>query len=185
MGMANVVVTDYHRKPIVNTSALPSGVIVADDDPVILSILKTRLEALGQSVMLANNGLEAVDIATRVQASLVLLDIQMPESDGVSACAQIRSLPGYSITPIVMLTSHDTEQAQIASSRAGATMFLPKPFTTARLMLTLSRFLPISDAAFQNLHDNAVRASGGKTFMRAEVVGDLYTLHERKNDGAE
>jgi CheY-like chemotaxis protein len=171
--MANVIATDYHRRPIVNTSALPSGVIVADDDPVILSVLKTRLEALGQPVMLANNGLEAIDIATRVQASLVLLDIDMPEADGVSACAQIRSLPGYCITPIVMLTGYDNEQAQIASSHAGATMFLTKPFSTASLMLTLSRFLPISDAALQNIHDNAVRASGGKIFntIRARVAG--------------
>jgi two-component system alkaline phosphatase synthesis response regulator PhoP len=139
---------------------------VADDDSVIRNVLKAMLEMLGQNVSLANNELEAVMLASKMQASLVILDIKMPKLDGLLACAQIRKLPGYTETPIVMLTSDDTERSQTAASRAGATMFLVKPFTTAGLTLALSRFLLIDNTTLQSIHDAAIRAAGGRVFTR-------------------
>ena len=144
----------------------PTGVIVADDDPLIRSILKGKLEAIEQDVFMANNGLEAVELASKMQASLVILDVKMPKLDGLLACEQIRKLPGYAATPIVMLTFQDTERAQKTASRAGATMFLVKPFGSAALMLALSRFLPIDDATQQAIHAEAVRAAGGRVFAK-------------------
>jgi two-component system alkaline phosphatase synthesis response regulator PhoP len=144
----------------------PTGVIVADDDPMIRNILKDKLEAIEQNVFLANNGLEALGLASRMQASLVILDVKMPKLDGLLACERIRRLPGYATTPIVMLTFQDTERAQIAASRAGATMFLVKPFGSAALMLALSRYLPIDVITQQSIHDNAVRAAGGRVFAK-------------------
>lgn len=143
-----------------------TGVIVADDDPLIRSILKSKLEAIDQEVFLANNGLEAVALASKVEASLVILDIKMPKLDGVQACDQIRKLPGYAQTPIVMLTFEDTARAQTLASRAGATMFLVKPFGSAALMLALSRYLPIGEARQQEIYSTAIRAAGGKTFSK-------------------
>jgi len=125
------------------------------------------LEAIDQDVALAANGLEAVDLASATAAALIILDVKMPELDGFQACAQIRKLPGYERTPIVILNFDNGESAQSTASRAGATMFLVKPFTTASLMLALSRFLPISDATQQQIHANAVRATGGRVFAAA------------------
>jgi CheY-like chemotaxis protein len=144
----------------------PTGVIVADDDHCIRRVLKGMLEGLEQEVHLVTDGLEAVALAARVAASLVLLDINMPKLDGLQACAQIRRLPGYAATPIVMLTAEEGEKVQAAASNAGASMFLVKPFSTASLMLALSRVLPINDAMQQKIHANAVRASGGQVFAR-------------------
>src|ERR1700722_2593553 len=144
----------------------PTGVVVADDDSMIRSILKDNLEAIQQDVFLANNGLEAVELASRMQASLVILDVKMPKLDGLVACERIRKLPGYALTPIVMLTFQDTERAQHAASRAGATMFLVKPFGSAALMLALSRYLPIDNTTQQAILDNAVRAAGGRVFAK-------------------
>ena len=149
------------------TSGKRSGIIVADDDPFICRVLKGMLEAIDQDVALAANGLEAVDLASATAAALIILDVKMPELDGFQACAQIRKLPGYERTPIVILTFDNGESAQSTASRAGATMFLVKPFTTASLMLALSRFLPISDATQQQIHANAVRATGGRVFAAA------------------
>jgi CheY-like chemotaxis protein len=126
------------------------------------------LEAIDQDVVLATNGLEAVDLASSMAASLVILDVKMPELDGFQACVQVRKLPSYDRTPIVILTFDNGESAQSAASRAGATMFLVKPFTTASLMLALSRFLPISDAMQQRIHANAVRATGGRVFAATD-----------------
>jgi two-component system alkaline phosphatase synthesis response regulator PhoP len=142
------------------------GVIVADDDPLIRSVLKAKLEAIDQEVFLANNGLEAVELASRIQASLVILDIRMPKLDGVHACEQIRQLPGYALTPIVMLTFDDTERAQRLTARAGATMFLVKPFGSAALMLALSKYLRLNESTMIEIHSTAVRAAGGKVFAK-------------------
>jgi two-component system alkaline phosphatase synthesis response regulator PhoP len=148
------------------TPPKPIGVIVADDDPLIRSILRGKLEAINQEVFLGNNGLEAVALASRLQASLVILDVRMPKLDGFEACKQIRRLPGYADTPVVMLTFDDSKSAQSAATRAGATMFLVKPFGSAALMLALSKFLPIDRATQQSIAETATRALGGKAFSR-------------------
>ena len=144
----------------------PAGVIVADDDPLIRSVLKRKLEEFGQTVYQATNGAEAVALAAKLDASLIMLDIKMPRLDGLQACAQIRELPGYNRTPIVMLTFQDNSKAQVSASRAGATMFLIKPFGMATLMLALSRFLPIDEMTQKTIYADAVRATGGRVFLR-------------------
>jgi CheY-like chemotaxis protein len=151
----------------------PSAVIVADDDPLIRDILEATLEPITQTVVLASNGEEAVTLASGMQASLVILDVMMPTLDGLLACAQIRKLPGYAKTPIVMLTSDDTERSQTAASDAGATMYLVKPFGSASLMLTLSRFLPLDKATLNSIHDAAVRAAGGIIFTKMRARPQL------------
>jgi DNA-binding response OmpR family regulator len=80
-------------------------------------------------------------------------------------------MPGYARTPIVMLTFDDTERAQAEALRAGITIFLPKPFAAATLMLTLtltlSRYLVIDDKTMRGIHDNAIRVTGGHVFTMA------------------
>jgi two-component system chemotaxis response regulator CheY len=163
--------TGLRMDQIATTLHNATGIIVADDDPVILHVLRGMLESIKQDVHLADDGLEAVALASRMTASLIILDLKMPELDGLQACARIRALPGYDSTPIVILTFDDGENAQVAASRAGATMFLVKPFSAAALMLALSRFLPIDDAMQQEIHANAVRASGGRVFRRTPSGG--------------
>jgi len=117
-------------------------------------------------VLLAHNGLEAVALASRTVASLIILDIGMPKMDGIAACTRIRELPGHALTPVVMLTFNDTGTAKAAASRAGATMFLAKPFGSAALILTLSRFLPLPEEMMRTVHETAARAAGGRRFAR-------------------
>ena len=163
---AAIVATRHRERQALENSSTSTGVIVADDDPLIRSVLRGRLEALNQDVWLANNGAEAVTLASRTRASLVILDVRMPKLSGLLACAEIRLLPGHANTPIVMLTFDDTKEAQAAASRAGATAFLVKPFGSASLMLALSRFLPIDGATRQAIRDTAVRAAGGGGFAK-------------------
>jgi CheY-like chemotaxis protein len=146
--------------------AKPSGVIVADDDPLIRSVLNSKLEAIEQEVFMARDGQEAVTLAGRINASMVILDIRMPRLDGLEACQHIRKMAGYAETPIVMLTFDDPERSRRLASRAGATMFLAKPFGSAALMLALSKYLPIGEAMKQEILSTAVRAAGGKVFTR-------------------
>ena len=77
-----------------------TGIIVADDDGMIRSILRASLDALDLNVFLASDGLEAVELASRIRAALIILDLKMPRMNGMLACQQIRLLPGNARTPI-------------------------------------------------------------------------------------
>lgn len=125
------------------------GVIVADDDVLIRGILRSMLASVGQDVFVAASGEEAVDFASMVRASLILLDLKMPGLNGLLACQQIRGLPGHATTPIVVLTAHDTASARVAAERVGATLFIGKPFQPAALLGTLSGFLNIAPDALK------------------------------------
>ena len=125
----------------------PAGIIVADDDPLLQAVLRSKLEALGHEVFVADDGLEAVRQASRMRAALVVLDLRMPKLNGFQACQKIRQLPEYETTPIVMLTFADGRGTRESAIRNGATAFFVKPFATAALMMALAKFLPFDDDA--------------------------------------
>lgn len=138
---------DVLGKPVSARAA--TGVIVADNDMVIRGILRSILIGVGQDVHLAASGEEAVAIASRMQAKLVLLDVDMPKLGGLLACQRLRGMAGYAGTPIVILTAYGGEDAQREATRAGATMFLVKPFQPAELLASLSPYLDIDPGTRQ------------------------------------
>jgi CheY-like chemotaxis protein len=112
--------------------------IVVDDDLVIRSILRSTLAGIGLGVHLAADGDEAITMAKRHIVGLFMLDLQMPGTNGLETCRQLRALPQYANTPIVVLTGHDGARAHEAALAAGATMFLTKPFKPAILLRALA-----------------------------------------------
>lgn len=85
-------------------------------------------------------------MAGRYPAALILLDLAMPGLDGVSACSQIRALPGYAKVPIIVLTAAINPIITNAALEAGATRVLQKPFQPASLLQVLSGYCRISSA---------------------------------------
>ena len=142
------------------TSPHVTGVIVADDDAMIRSVLRATFEALGLNVFLASDGLEAVQLASRIHAALIILDLKMPRLNGLLACRQIHQLPGNANTPIVILSFMQGPEAEAAAARVGATAYFLKPFRPALLMQALSRFLPINDAERDQIRHNAGLTNG-------------------------
>jgi CheY-like chemotaxis protein len=120
-----------------------NSVIVADNDLQLRSILRSLFVALGFDVLLAADGLEALDFAKTTLARLVVLDKRMPNLDGIQACAHIRRLPDYAEVPIVILTVYDDETTRAAAIGAGATMFVTKPFRPDELMEAIAPLLGI------------------------------------------
>ena len=118
--------------------------IVVDDDAMIRAILRSTLTSIGLDVHVACHGYEAVGLAGRMRATLILLDLAMPGLDGVSACAQIRALPGYNAVPIIVLTAALNPIITEAAMEAGATKVLCKPFQPAQLLQELSSFCDFS-----------------------------------------
>jgi CheY-like chemotaxis protein len=154
-----------------NLEALPeiAGVIVADDDAIVRGVLRSRLEAIDQVVLLASDGLEAVALAARMHARLILLDLKMPRLNGLDACRRIRQMPHNAKTPIVILTALTGKDAEAAATQVGATAFLTKPFRSAELLQELSHFLTISDATRDAITCAAGRAA---TIARTAPTGD-------------
>jgi CheY-like chemotaxis protein len=160
---------------ILDTSQDVRGVIIADDDLVVRGILQSAFQAIGQTVFLANNGLEAVDLASRFVATLILLDLRMPTLNGLLACERIRRLPDNSLTPIMILTSASGSDVKTASARVGATGFLSKPFSWAPLLMEISRFLPINDLTLKAIRRDAARAAEIARTAPAPISGKAPT----------
>jgi DNA-binding response OmpR family regulator len=121
-------------------------ILVVDDDVVVRNLLSEILAHHGYQVWLAQNGVEALELLERRRPDLILLDIAMPEMDGIEALRRMRDrCPGV---PVVMLTAYgDVETASLAL-RQGAADYVPKPFNLGYLervvMLQLSRRDPSS-----------------------------------------
>lgn len=116
-------------------------VIVADNDSIIRGILRSVLEAEGYTVLSAVNGVEAIDLAMRTRARLIILDYKMPRLDGVTSCVEIRALDGYANVPVLILTAFNDAAIRDRAERAGAAAFLAKPFTPVDLLHTIARLV--------------------------------------------
>jgi CheY-like chemotaxis protein len=153
------------------TSTDVTGVIIADDDPMIRSVLRAKLDAINVNVFVTSDGLEAVELASRIRASLIILDLNMPRLNGLLACRRIRQLPGNGRTPIVILTSVPGKEAEAAAAHVGATAFFAKPFRPTLLLQALSQFLPITDETREFIRRNAELVSGIAAPAHKPVAG--------------
>jgi len=115
-------------------TALTWRVLVAEDHPVNRKFVGLLLEKLGHQVQFAENGVEALALARDHDFDLVLMDIHMPEMDGLSATRHIRALPsGRARVPIIALTADVMNEAQEQAREAGMDAFLSKPVQKQQL----------------------------------------------------
>ncbi len=103
------------------------AILLVDDEPDILEIVGYNLTAEGYNVLTAENGIEAVKLAKKKKPQLIILDVMMPEMDGIEACEQIRKLPDLQNTIITFLTARGEDYSQIAGFDAGADDYITKP----------------------------------------------------------
>jgi CheY-like chemotaxis protein/phosphoribosyl 1,2-cyclic phosphodiesterase len=120
---------------------LAARVLVCDDDDAIAKVLETALRRDGYEVLRARNGAEAVTLAAAEQPDLILLDVEMPEMDGFTACRTLRANPTLSSVPIVMLTARTEEQNILRGFDGGATDYITKPFSVAQVRARVRSWL--------------------------------------------
>lgn len=120
----------------VMSSNLPK-LLVVDDEPQIRVLLKEFLTDHFQ-VTLGSTGREAVELARKTRPDLILMDIMMPELDGVAACDQLRQLPETKHIPVLMLTAANTSIERIRAFNYGADDFISKPFEIEELITRLN-----------------------------------------------
>lgn len=108
-----------------NTSDIK--ILLVDDEPDILEIVGYNLKAEGYQVFTASNGAEGVKTAKKVLPHLILLDIMMPEMDGIEACEKIRSINSLEDVIVSFLTARGEDYSQVAGFDAGADDYITKP----------------------------------------------------------
>jgi len=102
-------------------------ILLVDDEPDILEIVGYNLSAEGYQISTAENGLKAVKAAKKEKPHLIILDVMMPEMDGIEACEQIRKIPELNNTIITFLTARGEDYSQMAGFDAGADDYITKP----------------------------------------------------------
>ena len=116
-------------------------ILLVDDEPDILDFVSYNLKAEGYKVHTASSGRSGVSKAREVKPDLILLDVMMPEMDGIEACDHIRRLPGLEHTIIAFLTARGEDYSQVAGFEAGADDYITKPVKPKVLMSRIKALL--------------------------------------------
>ena len=102
-------------------------ILLVDDEPDILEIVGYNLTQEGYSIVTAENGLKAINQAKKHKPHLIILDVMMPEMDGIEACEKLRAIPELSQSIITFLTARGEDYSQLAGFEAGADDYITKP----------------------------------------------------------
>lgn len=116
-------------------------ILVVEDNPVGMRVLRTALERRRARVLAAASGREAIEAARNNRVDLILMDLQMPEMDGLEAAQAIRSLPDYVSVPILALTANCSDQMREQCIRSGMQAYLSKPINSQELWAAIRRYL--------------------------------------------
>lgn len=144
-------------------------ILIVDDEPDILEFLSYNLEKEGFKVHTANNGLMALSVASKVRPHLVLLDVMMPEMDGIETCEKLREDKNYDNTVIAFLTARGEDYSQVAGFDAGADDYINKPVKPKVLVSRVKALLKRTQFKVNHGVDNApVRLEKGGLIIDRE-----------------
>lgn len=138
-----VIMKDLSQPLIENT--LPK-ILAVDDSAVMQKLIKRALTGYYQ-VIVASNAVDALNLIYHEEISLLLLDVSMPEIDGLELCRTIRSIAQFRNLPIIMVTARDGFFDKVKGKFAGSTDYLTKPFDADKLRQTVSKYLNAGVAA--------------------------------------
>ncbi len=120
---------------------MKTKILVVDDEPDLLELMDTNLSAAGFDVLMAASGHEALKKAREQQPGLILLDVMLPELDGLEVCKMLRHDPATRSIPIVMLTARAAEVDRVLGLELGADDYVTKPFSMRELVLRVKKLL--------------------------------------------
>ncbi len=116
-------------------------ILVVDDEPDVVELVEFNLKSAGFAVTSAENGREALTTAQSTRPDLIVLDVMLPEMDGLEVCKLLRRDPVTAATPIIMLTARAEEVDRVLGLELGADDYLTKPFSPRELVLRVKGLL--------------------------------------------
>lgn len=169
------------------TNGIPSShsrILVVDDEASVCDVIKRYLEREGYQVHVAGDGKSALIAAAAFTPDLVVLDLMLPQLDGLEVCRRLRS---QSMVPIIMLTARDEETDKLAGFTTGADDYLTKPFSPAELVLRIKAVLRRVAAASGPTVAGGLALHFGPlmiapAFRRVELAGRVIDLTTKEFD---
>jgi two-component system, OmpR family, alkaline phosphatase synthesis response regulator PhoP len=128
-------------------------ILLVDDEIDILEFISYNLEKEGYKVYTAQNGKDAIRIAEKKEPDLIILDVMMPEMDGIVTCEELRKIPKLKSTVIAFLTARSEDYSQIAGFEAGADDYITKPIRPKVLISRVKALLKRSQLVEDDVKD--------------------------------
>ncbi len=125
-----------------------------EDNPLNMKLLEILLRPKSYTLLEAVDGEEALDIATREQPDLIVMDIQLPKMSGLEVTKKLRQMPVFNSIPIIALTAYAMKGDKERFIAAGCNAYLPKPINTRELPEMISRMLQQSQKITPSVRDN-------------------------------
>ena len=151
-------------------------ILVVDDEDLLVKGIRFNLQSEGYTVISGSNGLEAVQLSQSEQPDLIVLDVMMPEMDGLTACSTIR---GFSDVPIILLTAKTDDMDKLMGFDSGADDYLTKPFNILELKARIRALLRRSGAMNTTQNDSLLTIGSitldldARNAYRSGVLADL------------
>ena len=118
-----------------------ASILAVDDSASMRQMVSFTLKGAGYDVVEASDGVQALNVAKSRGVNLVITDVNMPNMDGITLIAELRKLPSYKFTPLLMLTTESGAEKKQAGKAAGATGWIVKPFNPDQLLATVKKVL--------------------------------------------
>ncbi len=168
-------------------------ILLVDDEQDILEILSYNLQKEGYEVHTANNGNEGIELAKKITPDLILLDVMMPEKDGIETCQEMRQIKELQKTLIVFLSARGEEFSQLAGYNAGANDYIVKVIKPKVLISKVNALLQLTSQVAQNAkvleigdlvidRDNFRVSKNGKPYLLPKKEFDLLYLLASNTD---
>lgn len=177
---------------MLTTTRVTSRILVVDDEPDAVELIAFNLKNSGFEVVTAADGAEAIRKARTHSPDLIVLDVMLPEIDGLEACKLLRKDPATAETPILMLTARTGEIDRVLGLELGADDYVTKPFSPRELVLRVKKLLRLRDVVAEKqeryeLHElcvdlprHLVTVAGKRIELTATEFRLLTVLIERR-----
>jgi len=146
----------------------PKKLLLIDDDPNLILLVKDYLEFRGYEVVTAENGREALDVLEKQTPDMIICDVMMPEMDGYSLVSAIRSDPKTSWIPVLFLSAKGQSQDRVKGLNIGADVYMVKPFEPEELVAQVESSLKQASRLIQHKD-----SKGGESSPKIQVPFDV------------
>ena len=116
-------------------------ILVVDDSASVRQVVGIALKSAGYEVIEGCDGLDALSKLTGIKIHLIISDVNMPNMDGITFVKEVKKLPAYKFTPIIMLTTESQEGKKQEGQAAGAKAWVVKPFQPAQMLAAVSKLI--------------------------------------------
>ena len=118
---------------------MTNTILIVDDEPHMLRITELSLKKAGFNLLIARSGNEALQLARQHLPALIVMDVVMPDLDGISALKELKAAPATAKIPVIMLTSRGQNVTRVDAEGSGAALYLTKPFSPSALAAEAAR----------------------------------------------